>query len=82
SSYAYKFEKYIIALQKKGFEVLAFDAPAHGSSDGERINGINYRDCILQIEKKWGALYAIIGHSFGGFAASLAMEKLPDHRNR
>lgn len=82
SSYAYKFEKYIVALQKKGFEVLAFDAPAHGSSDGERINALIYRDCILQVEKKWGALYAIIGHSLGGFAASLAMEKISGHADR
>lgn len=82
SSYAYKFEKYITALHKKGFEVLAFDAPGHGNSDGERINVLMYRDCILQIEKKWGALYAIIGHSLGGFAASLAIEKLSNQHDR
>jgi pimeloyl-ACP methyl ester carboxylesterase len=82
SSYAYKFEKYVSLLHKNGFEVLAFDAPAHGSSDGERINALIYRDCMLQIEKKFGKLYAIIGHSLGGFAASLAMEKLPDQDSR
>jgi pimeloyl-ACP methyl ester carboxylesterase len=82
SSYAYKFEKYVLALQKNGFEVLAFDAPAHGNSDGERINALIYRDCILQIDKKFGGLYAIIAHSLGGFAASLAIEKLNNQEKR
>ncbi len=82
SSYAYKFDKYVIALRKEGFEVLAFDAPAHGNSDGKKINALIYRDTILNIEKKFGPLYAIIAHSLGGLAASLAVEMLPNQEKR
>lgn len=82
SSYAYKFEKYILPLRKEGFEVLAFDAPAHGNSDGKLINAYIYMQAILEIEKLYGPMYALIGHSLGGLAASLAFESLPDNTNR
>ncbi len=82
SSYAYKFEKYVLALRKEGFEVLAFDAPAHGNSDGRLINAYIYKQAILEIENLYGPLYALIGHSLGGLAASLAFESLADNRNR
>jgi predicted alpha/beta-fold hydrolase len=75
-SYAYKFESYVVALLKQGFEVLAFDAPGHGSSEGKRINALLYRDMILVINKQFGPLYGIIAHSLGGLAASLAMEQI------
>ena len=32
-----KFDQYINGFIKKGYEVLAFDAPAHGESSGKRI---------------------------------------------
>lgn len=82
SSYAYKFEKYILPLRKEGFEVLAFDAPAHGNSDGKLINAYLYKQVILEIERLYGPLYALIGHSLGGLAASLAFESLPDNSQR
>lgn len=75
SSYAYKFEQYVIGLKKEGFEVLAFDAPAHGNSDGKRINAITYRDTILAIENNFGPIYGIVAHSMGGLAAALALEQ-------
>jgi len=82
SSYAYKFAKYVNALRKEGFEVLAFDAPAHGDSDGKKINALIYRDTILAIEEKFGPLYGIIAHSLGGLAASLAIELLSNQEKR
>lgn len=82
SSYAYKFEAYVPALIKSGYEVLAFDAPGHGTSDGKRINALIYRDTILAIEKQFGPLYGMIGHSLGGLAAALAMEKMENTQDR
>lgn len=82
SSYAYKFEKYIAPLKKEGFTVMAFDAPAHGSSDGKIINAYIYQKAILEIENKFGPIYGIMGHSLGGLAASLAFEKFSDNTNR
>jgi predicted alpha/beta hydrolase family esterase len=77
SSYAYKFEGFIAPLKELGFEVFAFDAPAHGNSDGKRINALLYKEMILEAEKLFGPFYAIIAHSFGGISAALAMEQMP-----
>ena len=77
SSCSYKFEKYVPLLTSKGFEVLAFDAPGHGTSTGNRINTLIFRDMILQIEEKYGPLYGIMAHSLGALAASLAAEQMP-----
>jgi pimeloyl-ACP methyl ester carboxylesterase len=81
-SYAYKFEKHVTLLKKEGFEVLAFDAPAHGSSDGKLINAYIYKNMILKIEALYGPLFGIMGHSLGGLAAALAFEELAEPEKR
>ncbi|MES2330417.1 MAG: alpha/beta fold hydrolase [Bacteroidota bacterium] len=81
-SYSYKFEKYILALKKEGFEVVAFDAPAHGTSDGKLINAYIYKVMLDQIEKNYGPFYGVMGHSLGGLAASLAFEEFTGRENR
>jgi alpha-beta hydrolase superfamily lysophospholipase len=75
-SCSYKFEKFIVPLTNLGFTVFAFDAPAHGISEGKTVNALQLKNTILTINKTYGNLYAIIGHSFGGFAAALAIESL------
>ncbi len=75
-SNVYKFDNYVIALLKEGFEVLAFNAPGHGNSQGKRINALLYRDMILAVNNQFGPLYGIIAHSLGGLATSLAMEQI------
>lgn len=81
-SYAYKFEKYVLILKKEGFEIVAFDAPAHGNSDGKLINAYIYKNALLKIESLYGPFYGIMGHSLGGLAASLAFEQLSNHQDR
>lgn len=81
-SYSYKFEAYFLALRQEGFEVIAFDAPAHGLSSGKRINAYIYKRVIEQIEKHYGPFYGVMGHSFGGLSASLAFEGFTDRSNR
>ena len=75
-SYAYKFEKYVQPLKKEGFEVVAFDAPAHGLSEGKRINAHIYKTALLAIEANYGPFYGIMGHSLGGLAGALAFETM------
>lgn len=48
-SCAYKFDRYIAPLKREGFDVVAFDAPGHGTSDGKILNARIYRDMILKI---------------------------------
>ena len=74
-SAAYKFERYVSPLVKKGYEVLAFDAPAHGNSDGKTTNAVEYSEMIKQVMKNYGPIQGFIAHSFGGIALSLALEE-------
>ncbi|HNF29006.1 MAG TPA: alpha/beta hydrolase [Chitinophagaceae bacterium] len=75
-SCSYKFDKLIQHLLSAGFTVLAFDAPAHGLSDGKTVNALDYKKALLAINKQVEDLYCIIGHSLGGLAASLAAEEM------
>jgi len=77
SSASYKFERYISPLIKKGYEVLAFDAPAHGTSEGKQINAKVYSELIIKINKEFGPMDAYLCHSFGGIAVCLALEQMP-----
>jgi pimeloyl-ACP methyl ester carboxylesterase len=80
-SAAHKFERYAAPLIAKGYEVLAFDAPAHGSSEGKRINAVEYTDVIKEIIALYGPFDWFLAHSFGGLALSLAMETIPHDNN-
>lgn len=73
------FDRYVGALLKKDYEVLIFDAPAHGHSSGRRITLPVYRDTIQKIHELYGPIDAYIGHSFGGLVLSHYLESVP-HR--
>ena len=76
-SCSYKFDNYIQPLTQQGYTVIAFDAPAHGLSEGKTINALQYKNAIIEIDKQFGNIYCIIAHSLGALAASLAAEKMP-----
>lgn len=76
-SAAYKFESYVAPFAAKGYEVLAFDAPAHGDSDGKTTNAIEYSAMIKKVIALYGPVHCFIGHSFGGISLSLALEEVP-----
>ena len=46
--------------------VISFDAPAHGLSQGDTTNLIEYVEAINYINEIYGPFEAAIGHSFGG----------------
>ncbi|RYY48844.1 MAG: alpha/beta hydrolase [Chitinophagaceae bacterium] len=76
SSSCHKFDKYALALIEKNYRVLAFDAPAHGFSDGTMVNALDYSNMIQEVIKTYGPVDGFIAHSFGGIAVSLALEKI------
>lgn len=55
-----------------GFRVVAFDAPAHGTSDGRRTTLIECAGAALQVGRSFGPLQVIVTHSFGAPAAVVA----------
>ena len=71
------FEQYVGALLKKGYEVLAFDAPAHGQSGGKRITLPLYTDMIRTVYDQYGPIHAFMGHSLGALALALFLESVP-----
>lgn len=71
------FEKYIPSALAKGYDVYTFDAPAHGLSQGRRLNTMMYRDAIMDIIQLTGPFDACIGHSLGGLSLMLALEEMP-----
>lgn len=71
------FDKYIKPFIKKNYEVLAFDAPAHGRSSGKMINALIYRDFVKHVCKQFGPVKSFMAHSFGGLALSFALAEMP-----
>jgi esterase/lipase len=80
-SSSYNFERYIAALIKNDYSVIAFDAPAHGRSDGRRTNALEYANMLKEVIERYGPFNACIAHSFGGLAISLALENIPHCEN-
>ena len=76
NSAAHKFADYALALSAKGYEVLAFDAPAHGRSGGTMTNGVEYSRMIKQVYEDFGPIDSFIAHSFGGIGLGLALEEI------
>lgn len=77
SSSCQNFESYVSLFMEKDYEVLAFDAPAHGSSEGSTVNALEYSDMVKKVVELYGPVQNFLAHSFGGLAVSLAMEDLP-----
>ena len=75
-SQSYKFDSYVEPLLHQGFELFAFDAPAHGLSSGKTITAVLYSDMLTKVFAEYGPFGGIIAHSFGGIAVTLALEQL------
>ena len=81
SSSAKNFHHFVTPLIQKGYEVIAFDAPAHGISEGTTVNGVEYADMIKKIIELFGPVKNFIAHSFGGLAVCLALEEIEHDEN-
>lgn len=56
---------FVDPLLKLGYKVLAYDAPAHGGSNGKRANLIYFKNSAKSIISKFGIPEVVIGHSLG-----------------
>lgn len=72
-----KFSAYITAFLKKNYEVLSFDAPAHGESGGKQITLPLYIKTIREINRLFGPISSFMAHSFGGLALMHFIEEVP-----
>lgn len=69
---ATQFRRFIKPLNIAGYQVIGFDGPAHGQSEGKRTNIMEFGEALKAIYSKIGKPEAIIAHSFGGPVALVA----------
>jgi len=60
---------------KQGYTIFAVDMPGHGHSSGETSNAYLFSQTIKLAQQELGHFHAIIGHSMGAGAASIAVGK-------
>jgi len=72
--HALNFSHIISALNSSGFNVVAYDSPAHGNSSGQRTNLLNNTHALLAVASQFKNVYALIGHSFGNLANTYAVD--------
>ncbi len=71
--------QFVPVLHDLGYNVVAFDGPAHGESSGRKNNLILMSQVLHQVIDQYEEVKGVIGHSFGGAASSyLLSNKLRD----
>ena len=68
---------FVEPLKNRSYKVIAFDAPAHGSSGGKRSNLLYFKKAAKQIVEQIGIPDIAIGHSLG--ANAIIMLAKEDH---
>ncbi len=53
-------------LVNSGYQVVTFDAQAHGKSEGKTTNLVLMTGALQALCNKLGPIHTIVGHSFGG----------------
>lgn len=80
-STSFNFDRYVVPLVRKGYEVMAFDAPAHGQSGGKRITLPLYAEMLGKVHELYGPVQSFMAHSFGGLALAHFLENIPDNED-
>lgn len=62
-------------LVAAGFRVIAWDAPGHGGSSGKRSSLVHFAWGIREMAEAVGEPYAVIAHSLGCAATTLAVHE-------
>lgn len=70
---ASQFSALVRELVAEGYRVVAFDGPAHGDSAGRRTYLPDWLDIFAELQQRYGAFDAMVGHSFGGLATLVAV---------
>jgi pimeloyl-ACP methyl ester carboxylesterase len=71
--HAGRLTEFVAPLVRRGFSVIAFDAPGHGDAGGRNSSLTDFVGAIRAIARKHGPFEAMIGHSLGAAACALAV---------
>ncbi len=77
-SNTHRWKTLIQKLQTNGYNIVAFDAPAHGNSSGKILNVPLYTICLQKIIDLYRPNH-LIGHSVGGMATIYHQYTHPNH---
>jgi pimeloyl-ACP methyl ester carboxylesterase len=75
SGAAGQWSSFIGPLVRAGYNAVALDLPAHGLSEGSRTNLQQWVHAILDTADRVKPIHAVVGHSLGAVAATLALGK-------
>lgn len=76
-SNTFRWRNLIKKLKEADFNIIAFDAPAHGYSSGEYLYVPLYEEVLHHIVKKYNPKY-LVGHSVGGMTVMYNEFKNPN----
>jgi len=65
--------RFIDPLLNAGYQVVSFDAPGHGQTDGQQTHLVEIRQTIEALAEQHGPFNAAIAHSFGVACLSAAI---------
>lgn len=71
--YAAQMRAFVFPLLGAGYQVVAYDQPAHGVSEGKLTGLPDFAEVLAEVAWHHGGAYAFIGHSLGAAAAGLAL---------
>jgi pimeloyl-ACP methyl ester carboxylesterase len=66
------FVNFIDPLLERGYQVISYDAIAHGKTSGISVSLTEWADTVVAVMENMGKVYCIIGHSLGAGAIVIA----------
>jgi esterase/lipase len=66
---------FVEPLLRRGFRVLAFDAPGHGYSPSQPSHLIGMADAVQDIAEQHGPIHGVIAHSLGAAASLMSFKR-------
>lgn len=70
-----QFKHFVAPLLAAGRQVIALEAPAHGRSPGREAHALLFAEALLEAAGELRDVEAVVGHSMGGAAALIALDK-------
>ncbi|MFT4651011.1 MAG: hypothetical protein ACI8XX_002527 [Polaribacter sp.] len=70
-----QFRYFIPTLVAAGYQVITFDAPAHGKNHGKQTHLLEFSQTLSAIQQQVGEVNTVIAHSLGAMAAAFAIQQ-------